>query len=214
MQVPVTLEVLPPSPLAVTDLQTDIDGDTAAGARVLIAEVNHAETGNPLPGVTIASYDATLAYDGLLVNVQDVRLKAPFDVGNAVIDNPSGLTTFYATGPLGGAPWPIDPLAFLALRLTGSVLDQAQVTLGFTAITDQNGDPIVQEAQNVRIYKRGDSKADGIISVADVLFCAQYLAGVRGLGDAIDLVNAVNTASVNHDNGVDAITVADCLFQG
>ncbi len=187
------------------DFDLGLDTDDCAGGNVSILEV---QTGDP---VLIGSYEAEFNYNGSILNVLDVRLKPPFDTGSSDIDNPAGLTQFNGTATA-GAPAPVD-LAFLPMRLVGCALDQCQGTLNLTSIVDVDGNPLgISPPEIGYSFQRGDARADGIVNVADTLFIAQYLVGLRDLGDGLDKVHAVNAASVKHDNGCDEIDIADVLF--
>jgi hypothetical protein len=190
---------------AVTNLRTDVDTDNAAGVAPAIPQV----LGTP---ALIAGYVASLSYPGTLINVLEVRLQPPFDTGEANIDNTAGLTQFSAVAPAGASP-PIDPLTFAPVRLLGCVPDVATMTLNFSQIADYDGTLIPQQQASQRTYRRGDAKADGTISVADLLFIAQYQVGLRNVGDDPSTeVNAVNAASVRQDSPYDTISTADLLF--
>jgi len=193
-------------------VKTTKDADGAAGVVVAIPQVYDANTLQPLPGVTIGSYQASLTYNGALLKVLDVRQKAPLSTGGETINNPGGSTTFDGSAP-GGAPWPVDPLAFAALRLTGCANQTATLTPAFSQILDGNSVPLAIQQPAAKTYRRGDARADGTVNISDALFVAQYLAGLRSLGeDPLTQVNAVNAASVKQDTGVDLVTTADVLL--
>ena len=48
--------------------------------------------------------------------------------------------------------------------------------------------------------------------MADALFMAQHLVGLRDIGEGLDKVNAVNAASVKQDGAFDVISSADILL--
>ena len=198
-------------PTALTDLGADIDDDGAVGAAPAILQVYDSYSLQSLPGVLIGSYQASMAYNGTLLEVLDARLKAPFDTGNVAIDNLAGLTTFDAS-VLMGTPWPVDPLAFAVLRLTGCVTDSVTLTPSFDQVLDDGGNPLAVDPLTAKTLRRGDAKADGTVNVADALFIAQYLAGLREIGEGLNLVHAVNSASVKQDGTFDVISVADALY--
>jgi len=147
-----------------------------------------------------------------VLNVLEVALQPPFSAGASNINNTTGVTAFNAIAPL-GAPWPVDPLAFLKLRLVGCLSENSTLTLEFSEIIDVDGNPIaVQEPFEERVYSRGDAKADGVINVGDPLFAAQTLVGIRSVGDdTATQTNVVNIASVKHDGQNDVLSVADVL---
>jgi cyclophilin family peptidyl-prolyl cis-trans isomerase len=62
---------------------------------------------------------------------------------------------------------------------------------------------------------RGDARPDGVVDISDVLFIAQYLAGVRAACTAtIDntCLHLVNAASVRQEGAFDRTTIADAMF--
>ncbi len=198
-------------PAAATNFRTGIDDDQAAGVALAIPQVYDPTTLNPLPGVLVGSYQSSLSYNGALLQVLDVRQKAPLSTGGETINNPGGSTTFDGLVP-GGAPWPLDPLAFVPLRITGCATDAVTLTPAFGQILDANSVAMQIDQPAAKTYRRGDAKADGVVNLADALFVAQYLAGLRGLGDDTTKVNAVNAASTKQDGAFDVITTADVLF--
>ncbi len=210
-QVPVTIHVSNAQAAAVAASSTRIDADGAAGAGTVISKVYDSQTLGDLPQVHIGSYQATLQYNGTLLNVLEVRLKAPFATGTVTIDNPNGSTQLSAsTSP--AASWPIDPLAFVTMRLLGCVDQTITLTPTFGQILDGNGAPLAIDQPAAKTYRRGDAKADGTVNISDALFIAQYLAGIRGIGETTSLVSAVNTASVKQDGAFDKISSADVLL--
>ena len=102
-------------------------------------------------------------------------------------------------------------LAFLPLRLLGCVDQAATVTLALSEVFDADANALAPTPPVVRTHRRGDAKANGVISAGDVLYIAQYVAGVRPLGDGPGQVNAVNAASVKQDGPFDQVTAADAL---
>jgi len=93
-----------------------------------INDVHDPVTGTPDPIILLGGYQAEATYNGAVLNVLDVALQPPFESGVFDIDNLAGVTVFNAIAPL-SASWPIDPLAFLKLRLVGCVFDETVLTL-------------------------------------------------------------------------------------
>ena len=186
--------------------------DHAAGITAAIYDVHDLGTGTPDPTILLGGYQAEATYNGDLLNVLEVALQPPFESGTYSIDNPAGVTAFNAIAPL-GVSWPIDPLAFLKLRLVGCVLDETVLTLNFIEIIDVNGNYIaMQQPPEERVFRRGDAKADGVINIGDALYSVQTLVGTRSVGDdPVNQTNLVNAASVKHDDLYDSLTVADVL---
>ena len=209
---------LQPGNVAATGYYTSIHdagyllGDNAAGITAVIEDVHNPVTGDPDPTILLGGYEAEATYNGLVLNVLEVALQPPFETGASNIDNVAGVTAFNAIAPL-GANWPVDPLAFLKLRLVGCLSEETTLTLNFTEIIDVDGNPIAMEQPaEERAYHRGDAKADGVINTGDALFAAQSLVGVGVVGDdPASQTNAVNAASVKHDGQNDVLSVADVL---
>ena len=176
-----------------------------------------------LPGTVLgARYVASLYYAPPYISIAhvpgggmellEVRLEPPFDTGESNIDNVAGLTQFSYLAPAGAAP-PIDPLAFIPVRLLGCVGDLVTATLVYGQVVDVDGNLLDPGVAVTRTYQLGDAKVDGAISVADLLFISQYQVGLRNVGDDPGTeVNAVNAASVRHDTPYDLISTADLLF--
>jgi len=200
----------PPPAEAVTEFALDLDDDDASGGRAGITEVRDPTTGDPL-SVLVGGYQAEFSYIGSIVNVLEVRLKSPLDTGASSINNPGGLTQFNGIAAT-GASAPVE-LAFLTMRLIGSVDQQCQGTLTFTNLVDVDGEPLgISPSEISYNFRRGDARADEEVDISDALFIAQYLAGSRDLGDGLDKVQAVNAGSVRHDDGFDEINISDVLF--
>ena len=100
----------------------------------------------------------------------------------------------------------------MVVRLVGSVEEEAQLELSFSEISDGEGNLVPQDEPAYEAFRRGDAKADGEVSIADALFIAQYLVGLRDVGGGPDQVHPVNAASVKHDGDFDRISIADVLF--
>jgi len=89
----------------------------------------------------------------------------------------------------------------------------------FTGLVDKDGGSIaVDSTPVIGEFRRGNARQDGIVNIADPLFVAQYLVGLRsgctalktpgGAGD-ITCMNPVNAADVVPDGAVD---IGDALF--
>jgi len=209
--------------VAETDLVAAQDTDDVAlptGVKSTIDLIKDAITGDPLPARKVASYEANITFSASLAVATDCRLKAPFNSG--VTDcaiNPGTVhlqATSSATGS--GTAAPIDPLAFVALRLIGSnnpVSGLTTVDLNFVEIIDEFGDLVAQDSPpDTRTFLRGDALANGNISISDALFIAQHLVApvFRPVGEGGGEVNPVNAGSVNHDSPNDVISLADAVL--
>jgi len=207
---PATVTVLPVAKNAVTVLTPGLDADGAAGCVAGIVQVQDAE-GKPV-AVKIKSYKATLEYNGEPINVLEVRHASAFP-GTHTIDNPNGRVEFSGTASE-GVPVPCD-LAFLTLRLTGTVEQPATVTLTFTEIEicDPEGKTIKQFTPvPTKEFLRGDARADGKVNMRDAVYIWQYLAGLRDIGEGLDKVQPVNAASAKHDGEYDVINFSDAIY--
>jgi|GEM_PF-549332 len=196
-------------PVAVTSFTTGVDTDGVAGLVTAILQVKDPVTGDPKPDVKIGGYRSTLSYPSNMAQVADCRLKAPLDNGECNVDNIGGTARVSAVDAP-GAPWPINPLAFVAVKLTSCVGQVGAANVFYEEIVDVNSSPLSPESGLP--LQRGDANGDGLIGIGDPLFIAQYVVGLRGLGVGPDKVNAVNASSVRHDVGLDKISVADALF--
>jgi len=109
------------------------------------------------------------------------------------------------------------PVLVARVALIVNACTDVAVTLDdtFTQVTNGDGGLIPEEAPSTLTFRRGDAKADGNINIADALFGAQFLAGLRALdpvGGDKSLVHPLNMASVKHDTGGDKMNIADVLF--
>ena len=202
---------------AETDLVAAEDND-ATGVKPTIDLIKDL-AGNLLPGRLIFSYEANITFSSSLALATDCRLKAPFDAGPSDCTIGSGTVHLAATAGVtgSGVAAPIDPLAFVALRLIGSndpVSGLTQVDLNFVEIIDSLGNNIPQVSPpDSRTFLRGDALADGGISIGDALFIAQAVVNVRTVGEGVGEVNPVNAGSVKHDDPLnDFISVADAVL--
>ena len=205
--------------LAETDLAAAQDVDDPAlaiGVKPTIDLIKDPATSLPLPATLIASYAADVTYDPNLAEVTDCRLKPPLDASTCTVDNVNGLVQLAGSGTPTVAP--LNPLAFLALRLIGSndpVTGVATVDLTYTEIKDNLGSVIPQDLPpDSRTFLRGDALTDGGVSISDTLFIGQHLVDpvARPVGEGPGEVNPVNAGSVNHDGPNDVISLADAVL--
>jgi hypothetical protein len=208
---------------AETDLVAAQDVDDVAlptGVKSTIDLIKESGSSDPLPTRKISSYEANITFPASLSEATDCRLKAPFTDGVTDCAISSGLVHMQATSSASGSATAaqIDPLAFVALRLTGSnnsVTGLTTVELSFIEIKDEFGELVNQESPpDTRTFLRGDALANGNISISDALFIAQHLVApvFRPVGEAGGQVNPVNAGSVNHDAPNDVISLADAIL--
>ena len=202
---------------AETSLIGTQDGDDPAlptGVKATIDEIKDAGSGDPLPGRLIGSYKAQLTFSSSLAEATACRLKSPIDQSPTLCSIGSGIVQLQATAGVtgSGVVAPLDPLAFVALRLVGANDEDTVVNLNFTEIKDDQGNLMPQiSPPDTRTFLRGDALADGGISIGDALFIAQHLVAARPVGEGAGEVNPVNAGSVNHDSPNDFISLADAI---
>ena len=168
----------------------------------------------------INSYEANITFSSTLAQATACRLKPPLNAAPSDCSILAGQVHLKATHPVSGSgvATPIDPLAFVALRLLGSnnpATGNTTVNLNFVEIRDNLGSLIPQATPpDTRTFLRGDALADGSISIGDALYIGQHLvnATLRPAGEGPGKVNPVNAGSVNHDAPNDVITLADAVL--
>jgi YVTN family beta-propeller protein len=208
-----------------TDLVAAQDVDNVVlptGVTPVINLIKNSFNGDPQPLQLISSYEANITYPTsgeASAIAAGCILKSPFTSGPSDCTILSGQVHLRATtGVTGsGVVAPVDPLAFVALRLLGSndpVNGLTSVDLNFISILDDLGKPLPQESPpNSRIFLRGDAQANGFITIGDALFIAQHIVAplFRPAGEGVGEVNPVNAGSVNHDSPDDVISLADAI---
>ena len=210
---------------AVTDLVAAQDTDNVllpTGVKPVITLIRDALSEVTLPGRLIKSYEANIIYpvtgaDAAIAT--DCILKSPFTGTPGICAIGSGVVNLQvSTGVTGsGVTAPLDPLAFVSLRLLGSNNPSTGLTtvnLDFVEILDDLGDPMPQVSPpDSRTFLRGDAQADENISIGDALFIAQHIVAplFRPAGEGVGEVNPVNAGSVNHDSPDDVISLADAI---
>jgi hypothetical protein len=188
--------------------------DGAAGSGLAITRVFDASTDADL-ATAWGGYQARLTYDGACINVLDIREKG-FSVNIDFIDDGAGVAEFQGNAA-SGASGPSD-LAQVVSRTLGSSQVPCAITVEITGLTDEGGDPVgVVPASLTRNLLRGDALADGVVSIADALFIAQYLEGLRL--ECTPEVNSLclhslNAANWQTDGDFDRVTIADAVSIG
>ena len=187
--------------------------DGAAGIVPQIPRVVDPATG----GVTdtrLGSFQARLTYDGTCINILDIReMDFPIAAEN-ITGGVTGSATFEGFLAVGVSPPAL--LGHALTRLTGSNQHPCPLELEITSLKDDGGQAMsVDQGVLAQTLLRGDARADGNVNIADALFIAQYLVGLRpactGVVDTTCLHSA-NAASVRHDGDFDEKTIADALF--
>lgn len=187
-----------------------LHADSADGAIGLKLGIN--QIFDQDPEVALESFQAQLTYDGACMKILAVR-DLDFATNAVSIDNVSGVTTFRGTAP-GGVPVPAG-LGHALTRLIAGNQIPCQVTMQLPLLTGSEGNPVPVGRDLFRNLRRGDARADRVINIADAMFIAQGLAGLRtacdGTVDAACL-HSVNAASVRPDGAFDRTTIADARF--
>ncbi len=134
------------------------------------------------------------------------------ELGIPVIDNTTGVATFSGSST-GGVDTPA-VLGFAVTRLAGSNTQACSLLVEITNLTELGGNSMAVTPVTLE-FRRGDARADGVINIADALFIAQNLVGLRSAcTDVVDnsCLHTVNSACVRHDGAFDKKTFAVALF--
>ncbi|HEU0020572.1 MAG TPA: IPT/TIG domain-containing protein [Dehalococcoidia bacterium] len=186
--------------------------DGATGIRVGVDRVFDYITDQNVPAL-LGAFQVQLIYDGGCINILGVR-ELDFAIAATKIDNSAGLATFngFATG---GALAPAY-LGHALTRMVGSARQNCTVEVTVVDLKDVDGNSVGVSPLTLSLdILRGDARPDGVVDISDVLFIAQYLAGVRAACTAtIDntCLHSVNAASVHQDGAFDQTTIADAMF--
>ncbi|MFW6175021.1 MAG: hypothetical protein ACOC5K_04505, partial [Chloroflexota bacterium] len=199
------------------DAEWDGPGDGAAGVLLGVSDVTDVN-GDPAD-VLLSSYEARLDYDADCMSVLDFRVGPGFTMSGSEIDRSSAMTTVSATSTAGVSP--DSPLAFALTRLNGSAEQTCVLEMSLTGLTTTDGVSATSTDTSRVELRRGNIRQDDTVSIADALFGAQYLAGLRSgcvspkrPGEPGDTTCAevAGMASVRHDGDFDEPTIADVLF--
>ena len=192
------------------DLHQD-SADGATGLRVGVDRLPDPSTNGGV-AVLLAEYQTRLSYNPACASVLDVR-GLDFPVDPLSIDNATGVTTFGGSSAATSAPI---GLAHALTRLLGSNLVACQLDLEMVSLQDGGGQALpIDPTILAHTLLRGDARAHGVINIADALFIAQYLVGLRpACTDVVGTtcLHSVNAASVRQDGTFDRKTIADALF--
>lgn len=129
-------------------------------------------------------------------------------------------------GPQGAGPWPQPGkplvLAMLSPYLNGSKDRSFTLQVNVSELLGRAGQKGARQenfvsgldSPQLTDLRRGDARADGVVNITDALFIAQYLVGVRELGDGLAKVHMINAASARYDANPSAQGVAQPLAAG
>jgi hypothetical protein len=167
---------------------------------------------DPITGETLSSligcYQARALYDPAGIQMLNVRPgDPPFDSPIFNIDNPGGNTGFVQYTVAGDEPPTM--VAKLVPSLVGCTLNSYELDVTFDLIADIYGGEIMQMAPQKLTFRRGDVNGNGEVNIIDAMFGAQYLVGLRSIGD----IHQLNMASVHHNGGNgDIKNIIDCMY--
>ena len=196
--------------VAQTRLVINVDSDNAVVITVYIDRLKDKDTGvtGTIPG-GIGSYSATATASSGIQILPPVRGVAPyvnpsFDAGTGVFSVTSVASPQQANN---------SAVAKLVIRLTGNALTVCTLNIAFHQIiaASDPGLNVPEEApQSMSLtFLRGDANGNGVVNIADAMFIAQYLVGIRPLSD----IMLINAASVKQDGSIgDTINIADAMF--
>lgn len=162
----------------------------------------------------IGAFDAYLTYDATGVNMKYSAGVGPFTSVIAAMNTNGGTKTSVNAYQTGTALLPPAELFRVYPYLIGSKDNVYTVTLHFDTITRVGGLEVQQMADVAKTFRRGDANSNGSVNITDALFIAQYLAGLRELGETTTLVNPVNAATARNDSLTtgSSITITDALY--
>lgn len=162
----------------------------------------------------IGAYDAHVSYDAGGVTIKNVTGMVPFPQPTYNLNTAGGARTTINAFQTGSSPQPPTELFRVYPWLTGSKDIAYAVTLHFNTITRVAGAEIPQHLDITRTFRRGDANSSGGVTITDALYIAQYLAGLRGLGETVLMVHPVNAATPRNDSDTagSLVTIQDALF--
>jgi hypothetical protein len=206
--------------LAKISMTKSVDEDGVVVANVCVDGFVNAASGElaALPS-GVGGFLAQLIYNPAGIQILEVRPTALFGapVFHTQTSEGQSRTSIEAVQTTDHPQTPLC-VAKVVVRLLGSDTAAFDLTLTMTLGGVGTGRSIPSQTAVVERFQRGDARRDGELTVGDDLFVAQYLAGLRELGqsDDPDVPNApvhpVNAASIQHDDGGDRITIADRLL--
>ena len=139
----------------------------------------------------------------------DVRGVSPFD--DPTFDP---ITCIFSVSSVSSPLQPNNtPVAKVIPKLIGDCHTAYDGTIAFQIIGAASGPEmnVPEENPNSITFLRGDSSKNGVVDIFDAMFIAQYVVGQRTL----DELNALNAASVKHDDEIndgDKIDIFDAMF--
>ncbi|MFW6174532.1 MAG: hypothetical protein ACOC5K_02020 [Chloroflexota bacterium] len=200
------------------DAEWDGPEDDATGVLLGIEQITDMD-GNPVDA-QVASYQAELTYSPTCVEVLDFREGPGFEITGSTIDPSEGIAEVSGEST-SGEPAPAT-MAFALVRLVDSVEATCSLEAAFDGLTTADGVDVDVDGESAEaLFQRGDVRRDGTVDIADALFSAQYLAGLRdgcqapvlpGGSPDLTCADVVNMASVKQDGEFDRPSISDALF--
>ncbi|MBI4331987.1 MAG: hypothetical protein HY673_11965 [Chloroflexi bacterium] len=168
-------------------------------------------------GITdgIGAFDAYATYGPAGITVKAASGVGSFAANTTSLLNTGGGGRTNITGfQAGAAPNPPAELFRLYPWITGSKDTAYTVTVHFNLVSRVGGGEVSQAGDVTKTFRRGDANNNGEVTITDALFIAQYLAGLRSLGEAGDQVNPVNSATPMNDSATagSSIAIQDAMY--
>jgi|GEM_PF-234217 len=195
--------------------------DTVAYLNIDISRIRNASTDVDVPCTGgIGAYDFAITYPGgttgNAINMMAVKGIGPFSAPtSSLLPSTSGSLSVnsFQTGSSPQAPL---TLAQVAPRIIGTSSVSHNIVVTFNSLIESaTGSNIPADASKTYTVRRGDAKADGVISITDALFIAQTLAGLRTTGEnAATQTHAINGASARLETTTtgEKLNITDALF--
>lgn len=162
----------------------------------------------------VGAFDAFMTYSSSGISIKQGVGMGLFTSSAIGLDVLSGTRSTVVAFQTGATPHPPIELFRLYPWLIGSKDSAHTVTLHFNTVSATSGTEFSQYADVSKTFRRGDANNNGAVTVTDAMFIAQYLAGLRTLGETTDKVNPINSATVQNDSSTQgsAISITDALF--
>ncbi|MFC2004944.1 Ig-like domain-containing protein [Chloroflexota bacterium] len=194
--------------VAETSISQALDADSQVVIKVNIDRIKNPSdnsTANIYGGIDTytATANATPASGIEFVTVNGV---SPFD--SPSFNATTGVFSVAASSPIQPSNTAV---AEVIMILTGDITTSVNLNVVFQVIgaVSDPGLNILEEYPNSITFQRGNVKEGDGVDIFDALFIAQYIVGQRTL----EGINALNAASVKHDDGDgDKIDIFDALF--
>jgi len=161
----------------------------------------------------LGGFDASISYDAAGVSIKAVTGQPVWPLVTS-LNTSGGAVTTVSSSQTGSVLNPPQELFKVFPWLTGSKDAAYTVALRFNSITSATGAVVPQQADATRTFRRGDANSSGNVNITDALFIAQYLAGLRDLGETGSTVNPINAATPRNDSPTagSTVNITDALY--